>query len=122
MNGWRCLKILSNQEESNILNKKALLWLLAYSPKSRWGQRRFSHPIFQIYSQVSRILLGHWLDKGDCQHLQGLNEYLASISGWSQWFDAFLSLSVYHPTWNKSTRFEAWLRHLEQNCHSQETV
>jgi hypothetical protein len=38
------LNVLSNQEESTILNKNALLWLLADSPKPRGGQLLFSHP------------------------------------------------------------------------------
>jgi hypothetical protein len=45
MNGWRCLSMLSNQKKIPILNKNALLWLLAYSPKSRGGQLLFSHLI-----------------------------------------------------------------------------
>jgi hypothetical protein len=45
INGWRGLNILSNQEESTILNKNALLWLPVYSPKSRGGRLLFSHPM-----------------------------------------------------------------------------
>jgi hypothetical protein len=57
--------------------------------------------IFQIYSQFSRILLGHWLDKGNCRYMEGLNEYFASLSGRSQWFDTFLSLSAYNSALDK---------------------
>jgi hypothetical protein len=48
MNGWRGLNMGSNQEESTILNKNALLWLLAYSPKSRGGRLLFSRSIFSF--------------------------------------------------------------------------
>jgi hypothetical protein len=48
MNGWRGLNMLSNQEKSTVPNKNALLWLLAYSPKSRRVQLRFSPDIFLI--------------------------------------------------------------------------
>jgi uncharacterized membrane protein len=46
MNGWRGLNLLPNQEESAILTKNTLLWLLAYSPKSRGDQLLFNHPVF----------------------------------------------------------------------------
>jgi hypothetical protein len=55
MNGRRSLNMLSNQEESPILNKNALLWLFAYSPKSRGGQLLFTHPI--VSKERSRWLL-----------------------------------------------------------------
>jgi hypothetical protein len=57
--------------------------------------------IFQIYSSVSTILLGHWLDKGCCRSLEGLNKYFASLSGLSQRVDALLSLSPYNLALNR---------------------
>jgi hypothetical protein len=48
MNGWRGLNMLSNHEESTIRNENALLWLLAYSPQSKGGQRLPNHPILLI--------------------------------------------------------------------------
>jgi hypothetical protein len=49
MNWWRGLNMLPNQEERTILNKNALLRLLAYSPKLRGAQPAFSHPIRQMH-------------------------------------------------------------------------
>jgi hypothetical protein len=59
MNGWKNSNMLSNQEESGILNKNALFWLLAHSPKSRRGQLLLSHPIrsSSVTAQDVRTLL-----------------------------------------------------------------
>jgi hypothetical protein len=64
INGWRCLNMLSNWEESTIRNKNSLLWLLAYSPKSRGGQRPFCHPISRV--RLRGFMLVFWAVANGC--------------------------------------------------------
>jgi hypothetical protein len=80
MNEWRGLNMLSNQEESTILNKNASLWLLAYSSHSTGGHLRFVHPIW--ISMKS----GAWGDgKGTGNFLSTLYTYLHPGSDSALW-------------------------------------